>query len=90
MARGIKAKMITGSQSATGSFTQLLFSGSTTCPRIEFGNLVNPVDNGNYNLITKLKSLSHGTYLDGPIAKFSVADGGVIAYYHEGTLINVQ
>ena len=91
MARGIKVKMISGSQSATGSFTQLLFSGSTTCPRIEFGNLVNPVDNGNYNLTTKLKSLSHGTYLDGPIAKFSVAaDGGVIAYYHEGTLINVQ
>ena len=55
MARGIKAKMITGSQSATGSFTQLLFSGSTTCPRIEFGNLVNPVDNS----LTAFQSVSH-------------------------------
>jgi hypothetical protein len=42
---GIRVKLISGSQSATGSFTKLLYSGSgTICDRIDFGNLKDPYD----------------------------------------------
>jgi hypothetical protein len=90
---GIRVKLISGSQSATGSFTKLLYSGSgTICDRIDFGNLKDPYDGGTYNTVTDLQALNHGTYLDGPIASFHVKDesGAVLAYYNDGTLKNVQ
>jgi len=68
-----------GIGSHTGSFTKLIVSGADAKLDIEFGQLTDPVDNGSYSEFLSLE-FPEGVHIDGPIAKFKVTTGGVIAY----------
>ena len=73
----------------TGSFVKLLITGvppsaSAKIDRIEWGNLTEPESSFTpTGVITGSMTFPAGTYVDGPIAKFNVKCGAVLAYYHK-------
>ena len=67
--------------SATGSFSKLIVSGSPAQLDIAFGQLTEPESEGTYSVHDGVHLNSDsGMHIDGPIARFKVVKGGVIAY----------
>ena len=72
----------------TGSFIKILAKGAddaeVVIDRIEFGNLTEPLSSFTpTGVITGSMTFPAGTYIDGPIARFNIKSGGVLAYYHK-------
>ena len=72
----------------TGSFIKILAMGADDAEividRIEFGNLVEPESAFTpTGVITGSMTFAAGTYIDGPIARFNIKSGAVLAYYHK-------
>ena len=78
MALNLPSAHLEGTTS-TGSFSKLIVSGSPAQLDITFGQLTIPESNGTYKNYDAL-NFNDGIHIDGPIARFKVVKGGVIAY----------
>jgi len=74
----------------TGSFVKILAMGADedqiVIDRIEFGKLTEPESSFTpTGVITGSMTFPAGTYIDGPIARFNIKSGAVLAYYNKFT-----
>ena len=76
-----------GATQWTGSFHKILSLGSDddecTLERIEFGRMTTPESDFTPSNIVGPIKVPAGTYIEGPIGRFSASIGGFLAYFEE-------